>query len=466
MHAEIPPPVADPKDKPGLPWWRELTRYHWFVFLVASLGWLFDCLDQQLFILARDPAITALLPAGTRSDVIKEWGGIATSIFVVGWATGGLIFGAVGDRIGRARTLTLTVLLYSVSTGLSAFSVGVLDFSLYRFLTGLGVGGVFGLAVALLADALPDRPRPQALGLLQALSAAGNISAGLIAILVGWLEIGAFQPGSAWKYLFLIGALPAFLSVFIALRVREPEKWVRAREEGRATGVAFGSYASLFGTPRWRRAAILGMLLCVAGVVGLWGVGFFSPSLVSDVINKLLRAENVPAPEVPGRVLMWTGVNMVMQNLGAFLGMMAFTWAAHHYGRKPVFAVGFVAAFLSTVMVFRLLSQPWHIFVLSPIMGFCQLSVFAGFAIYLPELFPLRLRSTGTSFCYNVGRFLAASGPLTLGVLQRHLADGATTADARLEAFRSAACWLSLVYLLGILVLPFLPETRGRPLPE
>jgi MFS family permease len=464
MHADVPLPTPDLKN--GRPWWRELTGYHWFVFLVASLGWLFDCLDQQLFILARNPAITALLPAGTPTDVLKEWGGRATSIFVIGWATGGLIFGAVGDRIGRGRTLTLTVLLYSVCTGLSAFSVGVIDFSIYRFLTGLGVGGVFGLAVALLADALPDGPRPHALGLLQSLSAVGNVTAGVIAVLVGWLEVTTIQPGTAWKYMFLIGAFPAFLSVFIALRLKEPEKWVRAREAGRATGVAFGSYASLFGTPRWRKAALLGMLLCVAGVVGLWGVGFFSPELVGDVIDKVLKAEHVPASEVPGRRLMWTGINMIMQNLGAFLGMLAFTRAAHSFGRKPVFAVGSVAAFLSTLMVFKLLSQPWHIFVLSPIMGFCQLSVFAGFAIYLPELFPLPLRSTGTSFCYNVGRFLAASGPWTLGVLQLHLASGATTAEAKLDAFRSAACWLSLVYLLGLLALPFLPETKGRPLPE
>jgi MFS family permease len=320
--------------------------------------------------------------------------------------------------------------------------------------------------VALLADALPDGPRPHALGGLQSLSAVGNVTAGVIAIVVGLLEVGTLASGSAWKYMFLIGALPAFLSVFIALRVREPEKWVLARESGRATGVAFGSYASLFGTPQWRKAALLGMLLCVAGVVGLWGVGFFSPELVGDVIDKVLRAENVPAAQVPGRRLMWTGINMVMQNIGAFFGMVAFTWAAHRFGRKPIFAVGSIAAFLSTVMVFKLLSQPWHIFVLTPIMGFCQLSVFAGFSIYLPELFPLRLRSTGTSFCYNVGRFLAASGPWTLGTLQHYLATGATTAEAKLDAFRSAACWLSVVYLLGLLALPFLPETKGRPLPE
>ena len=147
-------PSADPS--PELPWWKELTPYHWFVFIVASLAWMFDCLDQQLFILARNSAMETLLPPGWDT---KEFGGYATAIFVAGWATGGLIFGSVGDRIGRAKTLTITVLMYSVFTGLSALSTGWADFAAYRFLTGLGVGGVFGLAVALTADALPDRSR-------------------------------------------------------------------------------------------------------------------------------------------------------------------------------------------------------------------------------------------------------------------------------------------------------------------
>jgi MFS family permease len=450
----------------GARWWTHLNRYHWFVFSMASLAWLFDCLDQQLFIIARTPAIASLLPPGTASDVLKEWGGLTTAIFIAGWASGGLIFGAIGDRVGRAKTLAITVLLYSVCTGLSALSRGVIDFSIYRFITGLGVGGVFGLSVALVADSLPDVARPHALGLLQSLSAVGNVTAGSIAILVGYLETTSIQPGSAWRYMFLIGSLPAFLCVFIQIRLKEPEKWVKAREAGRLTGARFGSYVSLFGEARWRKPALLGMLLCVAGVVGLWGVGFFSPELVQDVIGKLLRAENVPPSQLPGKRLMWTGVNMIVQNLGSFFGMLVFTKLAHEHGRKPIFAIAFVCAFLSTVAVFKFLSQPWHIFVLVPIMGFFQLALFAGFAIYLPELFPTRLRSTGTSFCYNVGRFIAASGPFTLGMLQARLAAGAVTADAKLEAFRNACCWVSLVFLLGLVALLFLPETRGKPMPE
>ncbi len=450
----------------GGPWWRLLSRHHWFVFTVACLAWLFDCLDQQLFIIARNPAISALLPPGTASDVLKQWGGYSTAIFVAGWATGGLIFGAVGDRIGRARTLALTVLIYSVCTGLSAASRNVYDFAIYRFITGLGVGGVFGLSVALVADSLPDRARPHALGLLQALSAVGNVTAGAIAILIGYLETTSIKPGSSWRYMFLIGSLPAFLCVFIQLRLKEPEKWVKAREAGRVTGVRFGSYASLFGEARWRKPALLGMLLCISGVVGLWGVGFFSPELVGDVIGKHLKEQSIPPEKMAGTRLMWTGINMIMQNLGAFLGMMTFTKLASHYGRKPIFAIFFVAAFLSTAATFKFLSQPWHIFTLIPLMGFCQLALFAGFAIYLPELFPTRLRSTGTSFCYNVGRFVAASGPFSLGILQARLAAGAVTAEAKLEAFRNACVWVSLVFLVGLVALFFLKETKGQPLPE
>lgn len=448
------------------PWWKQLNRYHWFVFTMGTLAWMFDCLDQQLFIIARNFALEALMPNAT-GELRKEWGGIATSIFVLGWATGGLIFGALGDRIGRARMLAITILLYSVFTGLSACSVSHIDFAIYRFITGLGVGGVFGLAVALVADSLPDQARPHALGLLQALSAVGNVSAGVTAVLLGlWLTDHASGARNAWRYLFLIGALPAFLTVFIQLQLREPDKWVKAREAGRLTGAKFGSYSSLFGEARWRKPALLGMALCVAGVVGLWGVGFFSPELVGDVIGKALRSQNVPESQMGGKRLLWTGITMIMQNVGAFLGMMTFTKAAHRFGRKPVFAFAFVAAFVSTVAVFQLLREPWHIFTLIPIMGFFQLGLFAGFAIYLPELFPTRLRSTGTSFCYNVGRFIAASGPFTQGKLTALLASGAVTPEAKLEAFRNACSYVSLVFLLGLVALLFLPETKGRPLPE
>lgn len=430
---------------------------------MASLAWLFDCLDQQLFILARPAAMKSLLPPGVDPN---EYGGYATAIFVAGWATGGLVFGAVGDRIGRGRTLTITVLLYSLFTGLSALSTGWLDFAAYRFVTGLGVGGVFGLAVALIADALPDSARTGALGSLQALSAVGNVTAGLISMLVGQMvATNRVSPDWSWKLMFLLGALPAFLCVFLQWRLKEPEKWVKAREEGRRTGVAFGSYGSLFGEARWRKPALFGMCLCVAGVIGLWGIGFFAPELVGPVIERSLREQNLPTEKIAGARGIWIGINSIVFNVGAFFGMILMTRLCQKVGRRPAFAVAFVAAMVATIGYFQFFNGKGDIW-MSAIMGACQLALFAGFAIYLPELFPLRLRSTGTSFCYNVGRFLAASGPFTLGKLQAALKAGATTPEAKIDAFRSAATWMSGIFLVGLVALMFLPETKGKPLPE
>lgn len=454
------------------PWYKQLTSYHWFVFFVASAAWCFDCLDQQLFILARDNALKALDPTGDQAKL----SGMAMAVFVAGWATGGLIFGAVGDRIGRAKTLSLTVLIYSVFTGLSSFAANADQFMIFRALTGLGVGGVFGLAVALVADSLPDYARAKALGLLQALSAIGNVTAGLCA-----MAVSSVDPNVSWKYLFWIGAAPAFLCIFIMIRLKEPEKWVAAKAASQTDkSKAMGSYVSLFGDARWRKPALFGMLLCVSAVIGLWGIGFFSNKLVAPAIAASLSAQNLAPDKVVAEKQWWAAANLIVQNIGAFFGMIAFSKAASRFGRKPVFAIAFIAAMASTVFFYQSFKTTADIW-MSFVMGFCQLSLFAGFAIYLPELFPTRLRSTGTSFCYNVGRFVAASGPITLGVLASNLAKNAKAAlpaipeeaarkaaeaAAELAAFRNAGTWMCLIFILGLIALLFLPETKGRPLPE
>src|SRR5882724_11745542 len=202
-------------DNPAQPWWRLLNRGHWFVFTIASLAWFFDCLDQQIFNLARDPAMADLL-----IDKATEYGPYTTSFFLLGWAVGGLILGALGDRFGRAKVLTYAILLYALCTGLSALSTGFFDFCVYRFLTGLGVGGVFGLAVALVADSVPDRARAPALGLLQSLSTWGNVTAACIGIGIGAMTVLPFGL-KAWQMLFLVGALPALFSVFVLRKLKE-----------------------------------------------------------------------------------------------------------------------------------------------------------------------------------------------------------------------------------------------------
>src|SRR5256885_2590515 len=217
-------PTVTSASEVSTPWWRGLERYHWFVIIVAALGWLFDCLDQQLFNAARVPAMRELLHTQDMRAIL-EYGGYATSIFLMGWATGGLVFGILGDRIGRARTMLWTILIYSLFTGLSALSKGFWDFAFYRFLTGLGVGGEFAVGVALVAEVIPDHARPYALGLLQALSTVGNIGAAAVSIVIGNLEqSGTVSHTDGWRIMFLVGAVPALLVVLIRRRLKEPER--------------------------------------------------------------------------------------------------------------------------------------------------------------------------------------------------------------------------------------------------
>ncbi len=443
---------------PDQPWWRTLNREHWFVFVVCSLAWLFDCLDQQFFNLARDGAMDTLL---TNKSLATEYGSYTTSVFLVGWAVGGVIFGTMGDRFGRARILSICVLLYSVCTGLCAFSTGFWDFCLYRFLTGLGVGSVFGLAVALVADSVPDKARPPTLGLLQSFSTVGNIVAGLIGMGVGVLAARHLIPFGLkpWQTLFLIGAAPAFLCIFILFRLREPAKWVQARDAASAKGQKLGSYKLLLGHPTWARHAWGGLVLCLAGIVGLWGIGNFHPRIVGAIVTQHLAASGLSADALASERAYWTSVGLLLQNIGGFSGMLFISWLAQRRGRKFAFAVGITCSFLFTLLVFWQLREFSQIFWMLPLMGFGQLGVFTVYAIYLPELFPTSLRSTGTSFCYNFGRLVAATAPFTLGQLTRRL-------GGDIEAFRTAGMWVSLVLLTGLLVLPFLPETKDRPLPE
>jgi MFS family permease len=447
---------SNPSSAPKYSWRRELNRYHWLVLGVACMGWMFDTMTQQLFVLARLPAMRDLLGRGATAASITAQAGYATSIFMIGWALGGVIFGVLGDRIGRVRTMIATILFFTVFTGLSVFAVGVWDFNLYRFLCGLGVGGQFAVGVAMVAETIPDRARPYALGMVQAFSTVGNMMAALSGILLGRLEQSGVIAG-AWRYLFLVGALPAPLALVVFKKLKEPEQWLKARAEKRK----LGSFRELLiVNPRWRRNAIAGLLLAFAGVVGLWGIGFFSPDLLRPVLERSFRAQGYSGAELAGKVTIWIGVTSLLQNFGAFFGVHAFTWLSQYLNRRKAFAISFVAAMGMTAFTFWNLKTIGDIFWMIPLMGFTQLALFGGYAIYLPELFPTRLRSTGTSFCYNVGRLAAAAGPFTLGLLTSRVFAG------HAEPMRYAGVTMCLVFLVGLAALPFAPETKGQPLPE
>ena len=475
MHADFSSPSDDQSGSSSGPWYRELNRYHWFVLLIAALGWLFDTMDQQLFNLARVPAMKELLPHALgqppEKDLVTFYGALATSVFMIGWATGGLVFGVLGDRIGRAKVMMWTILIYSVCTGLSAFSVGFWDFAFYRFLTGLGVGGEFAVGVSLVAEVMPSRARPFALGLLQALSAVGNVTAALMNITLGQVEssggleslVVADTPVKAWRILFIIGTLPAILTIFIRRNLKEPETWKAQADAG--LGKQLGSFSELFSNPVLRRNAIVGLIMASSGIIGLWGIGFFSFDLLSPVFRKHFEAQGLAENVVSGKVATWVGITSVMQNIGGFLGIYAYSHLTSIFGRKPAFAVSFVAAMLSTALVFWNLDQFHEIFWMIPLMGFCQLALFGGYAIYFPELFPTRLRSTGISFCYNVGRYVAAAGPFALGLLTSKVFTEANGYQAGM-GMRYAGVAMCSVFLIGLMALPFAPETKGKPLPE
>jgi len=470
--SDLPPPLL-PDIVDRRPWWRLLNRYHWFVLTVAALGWLFDTMDQQLFVLARNPAMRELVRQNTietapeyaiRADF---YGTLSTSIFLVGWATGGIIFGVLGDRIGRAKTMMLTILVYSMFTGLSAISTGFLDFSFYRFLTGLGVGGEFAVGVSLVAEVMPDRARPFALGLLQALSAIGNVTAALVTRWLGHLEsqhvfdnlyVGSFGPVRAWRIIFVVGTIPALLVLFIMRRLKEPERWASLAREGKTRHL--GSLSELLGNPRWRKHALIGLCLAVSGQIGLWGIGFYFPELTRSVFRPAFERQGMSPTEVEGALKEWTSNTGLIFNLGAFLGIYAFSYLTDVTGRKPAFAVSFILALAGTSLVFGMLHNISDIFWMVPIMGFCQLSLFGGYAIYFPELFPTRLRSTGTSFCYNVGRLAAAAGPFVFGMLLNAFRGGEDPSSP----YRYAGLIMCSIFLLGLVVLPFAPETKGQPL--
>ena len=444
-----------PSGSPKYVWYRELNRYQWFVVGVAAVGWMFDTMAQQLFNLARVPAIRELMGGHASPGAVADQAGYATSIFMIGWALGGVIFGVLGDRLGRAKTMMMTILTYTIFTGLSMFAVGVWDFNAYRFLCGLGVGGQFAVGVALVAEVVPDRARPHALGMVQACSALGNMVAALTGIFLGQLEQAGSIAG-AWRFEFLAGAIPAPLALLVFKKLKEPDQWLKARAEKKK----MGSFSELLSDPRWRRNAFVGLTLAFAGVVGLWGIGFFSYDLLrSAVFEKTFRAEGLTGAALAGKTTEWIGLTSLLQNFGGFFGVYAYTWLTHRTSRKTAFALSFVAALGMTAYTFWSIKQLSDVFWMIPLMGFTQLSLFGGYAIYLPELFPTRLRSTGTSFCYNVGRFVAAAGPFTLGIFTSRVFAGYA------EPMRYAGVTMSLVFLVGLAALPFAPETKGKPLP-
>jgi MFS family permease len=544
---------------------ESITLYHWLVVLFASCGWLFDCMGQRIFVLSREPALRELLGATASDDKVKYWGGIATLLMMVGWATGGILFGMLSDHYGRVKAMVSTLLAYTIFSGLSGFSRTGVEFLVFRFLFGLGVGGMFGAATTLVAESVPKHFRTLALGSMQALSAFGTMLASWLSLTITPGVEGFWGHYSGWQVLSFVSVFPAILAVPMALILKEPQAWIKAKAEAATGGAdkAVGSFADLFRHPRWRRSTLVGICLGVAGMVGLWGIAFFSPELITTAFkNRPLQVEEILKPtqicaalksaanpgiahlkaklspdviqqleqvgsgkEVPSATVQalvqdlnrliqqgdlhdeeaFQSVNLkkrtknliqlvqkngerqniislnrqlveqlfpgtirelqktidrtrsrgtLLQDVGALLGMFAFTFAAAYFSRRMAFLGSFVLCLCSVSFVFYSLKTETDVLWMLPLMGFATLSCFAGYSIYFPEIFPTRLRGTGVGFCYNTVRYLAAPFPFLLGWL------------STLMPFRTVAIVMSSIYLVGIIALIWAPETKGQPLPE
>jgi len=402
-------------------------------------------MDQWLYVMVKTPAIADLLGVAQSDPLTKEWVGFAQMIFILGWATGGLFFGMVGDRLGRTKTMAATILVYAGFTGLSGLAQTAEQFTILRFLTGLGIGGEFAAGAALVAETIPAHARTTALGIVQAMSALGNVLAGVINLTVG------SNPDLGWRWVFAVGVVPAFLLFAIFVFLREPDVWIENRKRIRM-GLEKRSQVPIFDLFRDKillRNTLVGAGLATVGVIGFWGISTWSSELMRNVV---LNPTGDPSlVKIAEQQMSFV---VMAQNLGGFFGVLAFSWFAQRSGRRLSFTLSLLASAIVVPAAFMLTNSFVTGLFMFGIMGFVLLSMFGGYAIYFPELFPTRLRSTGTGFCYNVARFVAAAAPFIFG----HLSG--------MVGLRYAALLVSSVFLIGLLIIPFAPETKGKALPE
>jgi MFS family permease len=422
-------------------WRRSVTPYQWLVLFVAWLGWVFDSMDSTIYALVLQPALHDLLPASgggpVTADAIGWYGGIIFSIFLIGWAIGGVVFGILADHFGRARALVFTILIYAVFTGLAALSHTWWQLALFRFITALGIGGEWAAGAALVAEVWPEDKRTRAAGLLQSAWAAGFILAAILNLLLR---------NHSWRLIFVVGIAPALVALLVRLWVREPERWVKARaEERRSGGPPAPKLAELF-SPGLIRATLVGSGLAFVAVFGLWGATNWTPTLV----RALPDLQGMDAGELTSRVSYAT----MMLNAGALAGYLAFGPLADRCGRRRVFALMCIGSLVMLPITFLTPRSYSRVLLLLPLLGFFNNGIFGGFPIYLPELYPTRIRATGAGFCFNAGRVLACFGPALMGCLVNAFG-----------SFGPAASTVAVIYIVGLLILPFAPETKGRPLP-
>ncbi|MFQ6131945.1 MAG: MFS transporter [Armatimonadota bacterium] len=421
-------------------WYHGVSRYQWLVLAIASAGWVFDVFEGQLFNITRNQLLADVLAVSGDAPQVRAYGDVLLGVFLLGGTVGGLGFGSLADRWGRRPTMVVTILMYSLFSGLTFFAQSLWQVAALRFLVAMGVGGEWAVAAALVAEVFPQRARPHASAIFHASSIFGTWLAALAGMAVG----------AQWRYAYVLGVLPALLVLFVRMVVREPEMWSKA--EARAStdaGVQLGSFRDLLSHPRWRRRALFGMLLAAIGLGSFWAVTVAGQGLAREV---LLR-EGVPEEVAVEKAKFAYGI---VETTGAGLGLLAFGPLCVRLGRRGTFWLVQACSLVIVPLTCYLPASYGQLLLLLPFFGFFTLSMHAGFAVYFPELFPTHLRATGAGFCFNGGRVLGAVMLCFSGWLK-----ALPGMDLRL-----AVSLLGTVFLLGLLVVWFLPETKGQPLPE
>jgi MFS family permease len=426
-------PSEPRRDDEAGPWYRGVNAYQWLVLALASAGWVFDIYEGQIFNLTRVSMLAELLRVPHDDPALAYYGDVLLGVFLVGGALGGVLFGTLADRWGRRPVLIATILTYSVFSGLTWLAQSVWQVAVLRFCVAVGTGGEWSVAAALVAEVFPSRARAQAGSIFHATSVLGTWLAGLTGMLVG----------SQWRYAYLIGVLPALLVVWIRIAVKE-HGMPTPHPVTAATG---GGLRGLVRDPRWRFRAVVGLLLAAVGLGTFWAVTVAG----QDLALRMLRREGVDPDRAQTQAQFAYGI---VQTTGGGLGLLAFGPLCVRLGRRRAFIVMQAAALVIVPITCYVPTAYWQLLVLLPVYGFITLSMHAGYAIYFPELFPTRLRATGVGLCFNGGRLVAASLLVFSGWLKSVL------------PLPDAVTLLSGLFLLGILLVLLLPETKGQPLPE
>lgn len=417
-------------------WYTGVTRYQWLVLIVASLGWVFDAFEGQLYNITRADMLPDLLQVKGDDPLVKLWGERFLGIFLIGGTLGGWIFSSLADKWGRNPVMALTILCYSLFSGLTYFATEIWHVGALRFLVAMGVGGEWAVGAALVAEVFPKHARERASGIFHATSVMGL-----------WMAAGAsLLVGTQWRYAYLLGVIPALLVLWVRISIKEPESWKQAKRE---KADRMGSFTELLGDPLWRLRALLGAGLAMVGLATFWGVVVAGQDLAADLLKRLGDPD-------------WASKSKIafgfIQTAGAGLGMLAFGPLSARWGRRRTFTVMHLMALMMTPVVCWVPSHFMSyglLLCLLPVFGFFAQGIHAGYAVYFPELFPTHLRATGAGFCFNTGRILAAPVLIWLSAFMKAAFD-----------LRLAITCLGGLFLLGLVFLAFLPETKDQDLPE